>query len=608
MAYVKGKTGSFVINGTKNLDFKVYYEETYELSSNTSIVVLKPYCIIQQTGGGVRYYLDGVISCNGTQLIEMDSYSGTHYFDGAYQTEKQVITATSKAQLVLTSNAITHNADGSKTVAIAVDFYGYSQGAVGINAFRVNGSANIVLTKIPRAATITSAPNFTDEENPTIKYSNAAGTAVDSLQACISLDGSSANIAYRDISKTGSSYTFTLTESERNVLRKATLSGSESRSIKFYVKTVIGGSTFYSNIEKTFTVVNAEPQISALVIDTNTKTTALTGDSLTTIVKGYSNAAYEISATALKGASITEYKAVSGSVTKTTSSGTFANAETASFNFTVKDNRGLTASKLLNLKLINYFKPTCNAVVTLELDTETTLRAEVKVTGTFFNGSFGYKNNSLDIYIKHSSSNEWVNLKDAFIEPTTNGNNYSLDFGISNLDYTKPFTYQVKVVDALEEIYSAEETLSYNPIFDWSAEDFNFNVPVSIQGNNLADFVIETGTEAMGTNGTWYWRKWASGRAECYGVRNYGNMAVTTAWGSIYYSEAFTQSLPSGLFVDAPEVCDISFRGSSSNWAAFIIPSVSPTKTTSTTFYVARPATGTITQARISFNVIGRWK
>jgi hypothetical protein len=71
-------------------------------------------------------------------------------------------------------------------------------------------------------ATITYAPNFNDESNPTIKYNNPAGKTVTSLQACISLDGSKADVSYRNIPKKGTSYTFDLTDEERNVLRENT--------------------------------------------------------------------------------------------------------------------------------------------------------------------------------------------------------------------------------------------------------------------------------------------------------------------------------------------------------------------------------------------------
>ena len=86
------------------------------------------------------------------------------------------------------------------------------EGAIYTFAVNCTGYDAWDLDRIPRQADITSAPDFNDEQNPTIGYSNPAGNSVNSLQACISLTGASADVSYRDIPKTGSSYTFNLTE------------------------------------------------------------------------------------------------------------------------------------------------------------------------------------------------------------------------------------------------------------------------------------------------------------------------------------------------------------------------------------------------------------
>ena len=168
-----------------------------------------------------------------------------------------------------------HNSDGTGTCYIS----GRIQGPSGTSQASsvVTGSATVTLDKINRYATITSATNFTDIQNPTIQYSNPAGINVTSLQACISLTGSNDDVSYRDISPTGTSYTFTLTEAERNVLRQAT-PNSNTLTVYFYVKTVLSGQTFYQNISATMTIVNGNPTFSAQYLDTNSTTIAITGD------------------------------------------------------------------------------------------------------------------------------------------------------------------------------------------------------------------------------------------------------------------------------------------------------------------------------------------
>jgi hypothetical protein len=112
----------------------------------------------------------------------------------------------------------------------------------------------------------------------------------------------------------------------------------------------------------------------------------------------------------------------------------------------------------------------------------------------------------------------------------------------------------------------------------------------------------------MGTNGTWYWEKWKNGKATCYGVRNYGNMGVSTAWGDLYRSPIFTQDLPSGLFTEAPQVINIDFsHGGMSAWVVKH-EQTAPGADTTGSFMVVRAASATLSQVYLDFNLIGRWK
>lgn len=500
MAYVTGKSGSFVVEG-KPFSGRITWSETYDIVTNTSIVSIDNIEVKSSNWYGVGYYPSGSISIDGVKVGSASSGSGTHYvYISKQNTYYEIVESGDKPFTPWVSSPIAHNTDGKKSVIVSVSIGLYTKNGNYSSGSKFTGDVKIELTDIPRAATITAAPNFTDEANPTITYNNPAGTAIDKLEACISLTSARADIAYREISKTGTSYTFNLTEAEREVLRLATLEGSNSRTVYFILQTTIGGTTYRSPLAKTFTVINAEPQLSALVMDINEKTVALTGDSLTTIIKGYSNAAYELSATALKGASITGYKASNGSAQFTTDSGIFAATQSADFTFSATDNRGQTATASRKLILIDYFKPSCNAEATIELDGETTARVDITITGSFFNGSFGAVKNSLEILIKHSATDRWVSLtNELYFEPTIKGNTYTIDFGVSNLDYTQPFTYQCKVIDKLAEATSAEDTKTIYPIFDWSNEEFNFNVPISMN-NNQTLRATDTGRVVLSAN------------------------------------------------------------------------------------------------------------
>ena len=60
---------------------------------------------------------------------------------------------------------------------------------------------------------------------------------------------------------------------------------------------------------------------------------------------------------------------------------------------------------------------------------------------------------------------------------------------------------------------------------------------------NGADYIIEEGH-----TGDWHYRKWHSGRNECWASLYYANTAMTTAEGSGYYSAMKTIAFPTNFF------------------------------------------------------------
>lgn len=521
-------------------------------------------------------------------------------FSGTANTK---IGVSSTKTLASGSVVVQHDNKGSaKTIS-----YSYSQVlAVWGTA---QGSSTASLSAIATPGLIETAPNFTDVDNPTITY--FAGRGVQTLQACIANStGNTVYVAYRDIPKDDTSYTFTLTDAERTTLRNAAAS-SASLSLRFYVKSTVpqtDGTTYtgYSFLSRTFSVGDAVPTVNPVVKDTNSTTLALTGNE-SVLIPGYSNAYYSIGATAQKGASIQTQSVTCGAIVKSTATGTFTAVPNYEFTFYCRDTRGNYIYQPYEADYIPYFKVTCNQTVHLNLDGTVRL----VVTGKYFNSSFGAKNNELKIEARsRETGGSWSSWGDiSVLLADASNDTYTLTATMSGFDPSGTYEFQARATDKLTTATSSADSVTLKPIFDWSKYDFNFNVPVTIEGAPLEDYVIETGTEAMGTNGTWYWSKWKSGKAECYGCRNYGNMAVTTAWGGLYRSGAFTQSLPSGLFADTPEVIDISFRGGSNvgGWIANHENSA-PDSSTTGSFILVRPASATLTGSYISFNVIGRWK
>lgn len=270
------------------------------------------------------------------------------------------------------------------------------------------------------------------------------------------------------------------------------------------------------------------------------------------------------------------------------------------------------------------------------------------------------------------SMGDWVDLSPLLYE--TDGNTFTFGTTITGLTYEIPYTFKCKCADKLMEVESEEFTIRVLPVFDWGDNDFNFNATVNMYKNTVlryntdtnnvvvssggegkiyfrpggtsvtdgeviihqngnmevsgnldaagisvngtplstpANYLMETGTEAMGTNGTWYWEKWSNGKAECWGTRNFGSTSVTTSSsGSYKNSTALKQSFPSGLFKYAPDCVLMTLGLTSGTYSPWIAVQGTANHTASETasFVFCNDISVQLSSTHVSFHAIGRWK
>jgi hypothetical protein len=282
------------------------------------------------TGSTSNQYIQPKITWSATQNIAENysmvtatlTYSRTNSgyttsgtWSGSITINGTTTTATSNGQIYITQNSNTvamsatvkvpHNADGSKSVAISC-----SGTIPAASLSSTTCSATVTLDAIPRQASITSSPNFTDLDNPTVYYSNPAGNAIGSLKACISFTGAKDDIAYRDIPKTGTYYTFMLTEAERDVLRNNTTSGS--RNVIFFVRSTIGNNTYYSTDTKTFTVKETDNTRPTVTMTVTLNNGSLPSTFSGMYIQGKSRLDVKLSAQGKYSANISNYSASVG--------------------------------------------------------------------------------------------------------------------------------------------------------------------------------------------------------------------------------------------------------------------------------------------------------
>lgn len=362
-------------------------------------------------------------------------------------------------QLLSGSATIPHNSDGSKSFTVEISAWTYSSS-------NYSGSDTFTLNNIARQATADSVAAFNDEQNPVLRYTNNAGNAVTSLQACIALTTSEAasnpTVAYRDISKTGNSYTFNLTAAERTALRNATT--GQSRNLWFYVKTVLNGVTYYSYAIGTMTIVNANPYIDTISYsDINPDTTDLTNNDQV-IIQGLSRLQFQFyDVEALKGSTLSSLTInINGNITTVPFAGTSITrteytygevdvSENINAILTLTDSRGFSSNFTVPLTVWEYEQPT--AIITVSRISNFYSESKIKVDAKY---SSLNNLNTIDIKyrIKKSTDsawddNSWVTIQDNVEANFTADNLYMWDLQV-NLEDALGTTHLYTINGALD--------------------------------------------------------------------------------------------------------------------------------------------------------------
>ena len=428
-------------------------EETdVSISNNTSKVTVSLYIYRNKYGWITSNAQGGSIIIDGTK------------FNFSY-TPNWAAGSTGTALIATSSKVITHNQDGSRDCAVSATWNTSGTYSCGT----ASASGTLPLTKIARFAEILTAPNFSDEDNPTITYRNPAGTSVDILQACIAEPSGNRSIIvpYRDISKTGTSYTFNLTDTERLALRNYTTT-SATKEIGFYVRSVIGGVDSRPQLTRTLTIINANPIFSDFSIeDNNDSTYELTGDR-NKFIKKYSNAKVTISTAnkmaALKQATPDKYLLVNGNKTPVSVayssteavSGIVNNVDVAVFSVSAVDSRNLQTTISKTLDMLDYNDPLIQTFNIHRVDGAGT-KAIFSMSGIYSTINFGAVTNTITSakvrYKKKTATSysEWIDIT-ALIQ-LNQGEFSANNVTINNIDFELGSEYDVQIIiiDKLSE-------------------------------------------------------------------------------------------------------------------------------------------------------------
>ena len=411
-----------------------------------------------------------------------------------------------------------HNTDGTLQLKVncGVSLYVKNSNELYTSAFE-----KITLRAISNGLDILTAPNFNDEENPSFTY-EAKNTitgydgqalissfGVSNMQAALSFNGYTDHIAWRDININATSYTFELTDAEREILRE-NVQGSTMKPIYFLFKTIRSGTgndnqthttTYIATKEKTIQIINCRPEITTTLEDVNANTVALTGDS-STIVKYFSDVRASMNMWTKKGATISGFYIKNGTNKVEEYAHTFEDVSYNSFDFFVIDSRNQYKQKTVTPKMVEYVKLTCN-LKDNKPDTEGKLTVEC--SGNYFNDSFGAVINALMVQYRYKLQDgvfsEWRNMA-----ITYSGDTYEATAELNDLDYQATYVFETKATDLLMSVSSGENAVKSLPVFHWSKEDFVHETPVKFNDVIEGDVQI-TGNLRLKADGSNYGNK-----------------------------------------------------------------------------------------------------
>ena len=361
---------------------------------------------------------------------------------------------------------VSHNQNGTKTLSISA-FTGWLYEK---HNYSSNGG-NFELTAIPRASSI-SCSSANIERNPTIEiHGKVTGFTHTVTYSFGTLTGTIAD-------KTSATVitTWTIPPDFYGQIPDAKTGKGTLTCITYNGGVPIGDPTTCELLVTTDETI-CKPTVSGTVVDTNPITAGLTGDAENSLVRFFSTASCKIDVTLNKDAGGILLQTINNvSVPNDTDTLVIENVETGVFDFYAKDSRTYHNSTKEERTLVPYVRLTNDA--TVYRDDPTSGNATLTVEGNYYNGSFGAESNTLTVTYT-------VDGETFSVTPTIKDNSYSVEVPLTGYDYQRSFNFEVVVSDKLDSVSKPLTLMKGVPVFDWGENDFRFNVPVFINGENI---------------------------------------------------------------------------------------------------------------------------
>ncbi len=577
------KTKDFSVTGTSSGGGITYTyilrvtENSINKAKNTSNVTVQ--AILKQNYSGTAFYSWSTgVSC---------TINGKELFSDYRQRD---LSGTGEQIYYTWTGDLAHNTDGKLTLSVTGKLWQADPASYSPPAMTVP-KGNLTLTDIPRASSVGASDANIESHTAIVitrqdsSFTHSIAYAFGNLSGYITANGSTSST---EVKLSATTVSFLIPKSFYAQIPNDPYGVCTLTVTTYSGTTAIGTATttFRATADKSL----CKPSLTPTVTDYNETTKALTGNAAT-LVRYFSTARCVVLAQGKNGATVKSIT-ING---KTADDDTlFENTETGKFTFRVVDSRGYIAETTTSNSLVPYVELTCNPTAVRTAPTSS--KAVLTIKGNCWKGNFGSADNTFTCKYRFAGG-AWKTLS---VTPGSD-HGYSVSVTLTDVDYTKSYSLEISVADKLSTITKTVTLRKGLPVFDWGETAFHFHVPISIEDQPVADFVVSHGKEDA-----WYYRKWNSGLAECW-YRKQFTADVTTVTGSLYTSGpiALTDVAFPFSFMELPS---ITATLAPMENAGFLSPSGGLTTDKTGAYRIFRPTAITGGTYRICYHVVGIWK
>lgn len=377
---------------------------------------------------------------------------------------------------------IYHDSDGSKSFSISLTCKG--QANTSLSGYTLSGSGTVTLDQIPRTSSF-AATDAAIGSVSTITIYRESSSLYHHIKAEFgSVTGYVTNtggFSSTPATITGTSVAFTIPEDFYYAIPN-----SKEGTCKLTLYTLSGSTVIGDTVKTTLEITTVEsrcnPTVALSLTHDNEDTAELTGSNAV-YIRGYSDAKCSVKATGRFGATISKIWTNGEYTDNKDGTYTVSPVNSDTITFYAQDSRGYTGQVSTNVTLVPYVVLTNSASAGRPNPTDGS--AFIQFQGQYFDDSFGAVRNTLSLKYKIEYPDGSLDTSWKTVNPTLSDDSYYAYISLSGFDYTKAYKVHTVVTDKLLTVEKTVVLKQGIPVFDWGAHDFQFHVPVDMDGNRL---------------------------------------------------------------------------------------------------------------------------